>query len=57
MLFANTESFTLSFTNWIYFSSLTAIARASKTMSNNKGRVHILALFLIFEEMFPVFQH
>ena len=37
---ANSDSFTFSFPIWIpfiYFSSLTAVAKASKTMLNNSG--------------------
>ena len=37
---SNCESFTSSFPNWIpliYFSSLIAVARTSKTMLNNSG--------------------
>ena len=44
---ANSESFTYSFSVWIYFFfSLIAIARTSKTMLNNSGETEHLCLVL-----------
>ena len=51
---SNSDSFTSSFPIWIpfiYFSSLIAVARTSKTMLKNSGEVGILVSFLILEEM------
>ena len=40
---------------FITFSSLIAIARTSRTMLNNRGKVDILVLLLILGECFPFF--
>ena len=56
---ANSESFT-SFLIWIpftSFSSLIAIARTSRTMLNNSGKVDTLVLFLILGGLLSVSQH
>ena len=42
---------------WIYFSSLIAIARTSKSMLNNMVKVDILVLLLLLIEMLSVFHH
>ena len=55
---ANGESFSSSFLIWIpfiYFSSLLAIARTSKTMLNNSGESGHPCLIL--EGMLSVFHH
>ena len=52
---ANIESFTSSFQIWIpfiYFSSLIAIARTSKTMLNNSGERRVLILAIINQHSF-----
>ena len=57
---ANSERFTFSFLIWIhfiYFSSLIAVARTSRTMLNNSGKLDTLVLFLISGGMLSVFHH
>ena len=54
---ANRDSFTSAFLTQISFSSLIAMARTSKTMLNNSGKVDTLVLFLILEEMLSIFHY
>ena len=57
---ANSENFTF-FLIWIlfffFFSSLIALARTSRTMLNNSGKLDTLVLFLILGGMLSVFHH
>ena len=57
VLSAGSDSFPFLLLMYACISTLTAVARTSKTLLNKSARVDIFVFCLILEEMFSAFHH